>query len=140
MNEQIAIYGIKFACKKLNILEPVIEFYENFESHQHITSMYLPESNTIIFNRKWVDEAEISEVLLVSFHESRHAYQKRQIDLLNSGMNYDEVKKNICIWDTEFKCYSQPKSDGIDIEYLNQEIEKDAVDFSNRLLNEINDK
>jgi hypothetical protein len=65
------------------------------------------------------------EVLKCAFHETRHAYQKACIDfpeLITSDVSKDIIE----VWKKEFYDYLDPRFDG----YFEQEIEKDAIKFS----------
>lgn len=99
--------------------------------------MYLPDLKKILFNEDWLLIANWLEVIKTAFHETRHAYQHYCI-LTNSR----ESKATISIWKQEFEHYFQPnngKQSSNDINYLQQRIEEDAVNFSNvqidRLIN-----
>ena len=129
--QRFAEIGIQIAAKALNI-DPIpilftsIEYLEN----RSITAMYLPGKNIIIYNEKWLKQAPLMEIFLTAIHETRHAFQKLQIDALK--MNKNQVPEEIVsCWEKEFDHYHQARGDTLnDYDYLNQEIEKDAIAFS----------
>lgn len=131
MQRRIAQYGVAYASKELGI--PLLEV--NFVSSEllgktTITAMFLPDQNRILFNLDWLLEATPEEVLLTAFHETRHAYQKNQIEAMTAGKNI-ESSEVIWKWKTDFEKYhraSDSRTD--DPEYLGQEIETDARQFS----------
>ena len=131
MFETEATYAVAIASKLLGIMKVDVEFVSaDFLKSKTITSMYLPDHNMILFNQDWLAVAKLEEVILTAFHETRHAYQKAQID----GVPNPRQKENpetIAIWNSEFQKYYRPSDDYVDDpEYLEQEIEKDAIAFS----------
>lgn len=99
--------------------------------------MYLPDHNLILFNQDWLSVAKLEEVLWTAFHEIRHAYQKAQIDGIQN-LKQNESPETIAKWEQEFDAYYQPSDEyQDDPRYLVQEIEKDAITFSQMYLRKI---
>lgn len=138
MFETEAVYAVSIASKILEIEKPEVDFVDSeFLHSSSITSMYVPNHNLILFNQDWLSVAKLDEVVLTAFHETRHAYQKAQID----GIPYLKQKENpetIAKWKQEFDAYYRPSDEYVDDpEYLEQEIEKDAIAFSQMWLRKI---
>lgn len=135
--EKIIEYGILIASKELCI-KPIgyaIDQEEVLKS-KDLTGLYVPNEEILIFNSDWIEEANINDILLVVFHEMRHYYQHRQIDLLSKGLNLNEDRRAVDRWMKEFDKYKSPFINN-QIQYLGQEIEKDAIEFSKELLNKV---
>jgi hypothetical protein len=135
MFETEAGYAVAIASKILEIEKPEIDFVNSEFLHgKSITSMYIPTHNLILFNQDWLVVAKVEEVILTSFHETRHAYQKVQIDgqLI---LKQNEKPETIAKWRKEFEKYYRPSDQYLDDpEYLEQEIEKDASEFSHKAI------
>ena len=131
MFETEAIYSVTIATKLLGISKVDIEFVDSeFLKGKTITSMYLPDYNLILFNQDWLATARLEEVILTAFHETRHAYQKAQIEGV-LYINKREKPETVMKWKQEFEKYYRPSNEYQDDPgYLNQEIEKDAIGFS----------
>lgn len=74
------------------------------------------------------------EVALTALHETRHAYQKANIDFPEYFIG-KESKQTIKQWKEDFENYNRPHENNID-EYASQSIEKDAIDFSWKIITE----
>lgn len=131
MFETIIIKSVAYASKMLGINKVDVEFVSrDFIGGKTITSMYLPEHNLILFNQDWLTIAKLEDVILTAFHETRHAYQKSQIDGVPNLIS-NELQDTIKIWKTEFENYYKPNDEIVnELKYVEQEIEKDAVRFS----------
>lgn len=131
MFETEANYAVAIASKLLGIRKVDVDFVDSeFLKGKTIASIYLPDHDLILFNQDWLSVAKIEEVILTAFHETRHAYQKAQIDGV-PNLRQKENSETIAKWDGEFRKYYRP-TDAFqdDPEYLEQEIEKDAIAFS----------
>lgn len=126
MNKKdIAILGVQIASKELDLSEIEIEFKDNaFFYNPDINAMFIQSTYTIVFNNDWIEQAHELEILKCAFHETRHAYQRACIDFPDV-MNHDD-EKVVAKWKEEFELYKDPNSNM----YLEQKIEKDAVHFS----------
>ena len=135
--EKIIEYGILIASKELGIkpIDYAIDQEEVLKS-KDLTGLYVPNEEILIFNSDWIEEANINDILLVVFHEMRHYYQHKQIDLLNKGINLNEDRLVVDRWKIEFDKYKSPFIDDQKA-YLEQEVEKDAIMFSKELLNKV---
>jgi hypothetical protein len=99
--------------------------------------MYLPNHDLILFNQDWLSVAKLDEVILTAFHETRHAYQKAQIEGI-PNLRQIENPETIAKWKQEFEQYYRPSDDYQDDPgYSEQEIEKDAIEFSQMWLRKI---
>ena len=138
MFETEAIYAVAIASKLLEIEKPEVDFVNSEFLHgRSITSMFVPSHNLILFNQDWLSIAKIEEVILTAFHETRHAYQKAQIDG-DPNLRQKENSETIAKWKQEFEMYYRPSDEyQDDPEYLRQEIEKDAIGFSQICLREL---
>jgi hypothetical protein len=136
--ETEANYAVAIASKLLGIRKVEVEFVDSeFLKGKTITSMYLPDYNLILFNQDWLSVAKFEEVILTAFHETRHAYQKAQIDGI-PNLKQSEEPETIAKWKHEFEEYYRPSEDyQDDSEYLEQEIEKDAIAFSHLFLRQL---
>lgn len=103
---------------------------QSFFRNKDTNATFLQEGYYIVFNSDWICDANELEILKCSFHETRHAYQRACIDF--PQFIYDDPKQ-VERWKTEFENYKQPGHD----DYLNQEIEKDAIAFSNKLIKDV---
>ena len=91
---------------------------------RNINCIFLKYEYVIAFNEKWLTNARVLEIIKISFHEARHAFQRTVIsnpysvkEILNPGM----LKQ----WKYEFENYKQTTGHiDSDCEYLEQEIEK----------------
>jgi len=138
MNKRVARFGVTFASKELGIHPSKVDFVPSVLFGQTtITAMYLPDHNTILFNENWLEGAKPEEVLMTAFHETRHAYQKSQIDGMYNLIQ-NEGPETIAKWKHEFELYYRPTDEyRNDPGYLEQEIEKDAIAFSQMWLRKI---
>lgn len=130
-------YGIMIAANELKIepMDYAID-YDGVLKDKDLTGLFNPDKSLIFINGDWLETANYNEILLVVFHEMRHYYQKKQIDLLSNGLCISENNKEVEIWRKEFKKYHNPFKSSQDI-YVNQEIEKDAIEFSCCLIKKI---
>jgi len=138
--EKETLYAVGIASKILGIVMPDVDFVDSeILKGKTITSMYLPDHNLILFNQDWLSVAKLEEVILTAFHETRHAYQKAQID----GVPNPSQKENpetITKWKSEFQKYYRPSDEyQDDPAYLKQEIEKDAITFSRMCLRKLDE-
>lgn len=136
--EQLAIpyYGVQIAAKLLEIPAPQITYISQSQlPNPTITAMYLQETKEIIVNEDWVLQANWLEVIATSFHECRHAYQHYCVST-SSKEDKDTRDK----WAAELSTYFQPNADKpqeLDIDYLQQSIEKDARRYTNLAIKEL---
>lgn len=125
--------GVEIASKELGISGIDIKFRnKSFFPNPFVNAMFLYKSYTIVFNIDWLEQANEFEILKCAFHEVRHAYQRMCIDFpeyIQTNVGYNILE----IWRQEFKDYQNPNSES----YLKQEIEKDAIEFSESFLKEI---
>ncbi|MDD3123124.1 MAG: hypothetical protein PHC62_06415 [Candidatus Izemoplasmatales bacterium] len=73
--------------------------------------------------------------MVTALHETRHAYQKANIDSPEYFVGR-ESKETIKQWKKDFDIYIPSKNAEEDIEYLIQSIEIDAIAFAHKYLNE----
>jgi len=136
-NDTLIRYGILIAAKELNI-EP-IDFaidQNGILKEKDLSSLYDPIGEFIILSEEWINGATDAEILLVLFHEMRHHYQNLQIKLFDKDSSIVIEKDIIKEWKKEFDSYKKPFEVN-QKEYINQAIERDAVDFSRNLLNKV---
>lgn len=129
--EQFALpyYGVQIAAKLLEIPAPQITYISQSQlPNPTITAMYLQKTKEIIFNEDWVLQANWLEVIATSFHECRHAYQHYCV--ATSSREDKDVRDK---WASELSSYFQPNADKpqeLDIDYLQQDIEIDAIAYT----------
>jgi len=136
-NDTLIRYGILIAAKELNI-DP-IDFaidQDGILKEKDLSSLYDPIDEFIILSEKWIDNATDAEILLVVFHEMRHHYQNLQIKLYDKDLSLELDETVVKEWKKEFGTYKKPYEVNQE-EYINQDIEIDAVEFSKNLLNRI---
>lgn len=127
----IAKLGVQIASKELGISEIEIIFKDSvFFYNPDINAMFIQKTYTILFNSDWIQNAHELEILKCAFHETRHAYQRACIDFPEI-IKHDE--KEVGVWKKEFEEYKNPNFNG----YLDQEIEKDAIQFSKKMIKKL---
>jgi len=134
-NYQVAINGTGLAARILDIETPHVQFFYNRDmTEKGINSIFLKEEFIIAFNEEWIKQANPTEIQVTCFHESRHAFQWECIKGEYQGeQNIDPSL--VQIWKKEMSDYTQPTR--IDIpeeDYLNQEIEIDAIAFAHKMM------
>ena len=134
--ETTIVKSVANASKMLGIKKVDVDFVSsNFIGGKTITSMYLPDHNLILFNQDWLTIAKLEDVIMTTFHETRHAYQKSQIDGIPNDIN-NELQEAIKIWEIQFENYFKPNDESdTEPKYVEQKIVKDAVGYSGSLLN-----
>ena len=135
-NINTALIGIQAASKILNITPPDVYFASDFPNPE-ISSIYRHEDNEIIFNEHWINRSNELEILVIAFHETRHAYQHHCIKT-KSREDIDRIK----VWEKEFNQYKSPSGKNApksDIDYLKQFIEMDAIAFAYQQMKELFD-
>lgn len=134
MKEKIARYGVDYASKKLGLSEIEVHFRpQSFFKNKDVNATFLQEGYFIVISSEWLKTANELEILKCTFHETRHAYQRACIDF--PEIIYHDPKV-VEVWLKEFDDYKRPGHD----HYLNQEIEKDAITFSEKLINDMINK
>lgn len=135
-NFEVAITGVKMACKILEIPEPKIYFIDDeLMNSKKISALFRRNEYEIFFNEKLLIKAEWIEVIVTAFHESRHAYQWYSIE-----NDKNEAPETLKKWKSEFEGYTtiSGKNNPLsDIDYLKQDIEIDAIRFCHFKINEL---
>jgi hypothetical protein len=131
---EVCYYGVNIAAKQLAIPVPEIKLIAKTElPNPTITAMYLPSLKCIILNEEWLMTTNWLEIVATCFHECRHAYQHHCIETASR-----EEIATLQQWKREFAFYFQPtyrKNQVIDIDYLRQSIEIDAVAYAHYQMN-----
>lgn len=138
-NDTLIRYGILIAAKELNI-EP-IDFaidQNGILKEKDLSSLYDPIDEFIILSEEWINGATDAEILLVVFHEMRHHYQNLQIKLYDKDLSLELDETVVKEWKKEFGTYKKPYEVNQEI-YTNQNIERDAVNFSTSLIKNLSD-
>lgn len=73
-----------------------------------------------------------AEIFVAALHETRHAYQKANIDFPQYFTGC-ESKETIQKWKANFENYTKPNGEN-DEHYLTQAIEKDAIEYSKKVM------
>lgn len=135
-NYEVAEAGVLLSSRLLDIKGLNIDFIEHkVFPNNDICAMFLKEKFLIIFNKEWIRKSSHLDIMLASFHEVRHAYQYLQI-IKKSSTKYKEDETLIKRWRDEFISYNQPKSNN-DLQYLQSDIEIDAIAFAALLTKKI---
>lgn len=133
---QIVLIAVKIASKQLDISVPdVVYLRSNQLPSSTISAMYIRESKTIVINNDWLHDSDLVEILAICFHECRHAYQHYCV-VTQTGEDISTRSR----WAAELSSYYQPDTNNLqemDTNYLHQSIERDAVEFSYKLLRQL---
>ena len=137
-NFEAALIGVQAVSKILKIKEPNRYFNKSSDfSNPNISSFYHKSTNSIVFNEDWAAQVDELEIIVTSFHETRHAYQYHCIKT-----NSIEDEETIKIWKREFEGYNKPSNTNdskYDESYLKQVIEIDAIAFACQQMKELFD-
>ena len=79
----------------------------------------------------WFEQASCEQVLITIFHELRHFYQHKQIYKCD-GKKKSTILFTINKWKHNFENNIIPNGKN-DYEYLRQDIEKDAIKYSQKM-------
>lgn len=134
MKRETARLGVIYASNKLGLEDGIEVLYRDrdFFQFDHQGAIFIPATYTIIFNIDWLNSIHDEEILRCAFHETRHAYQRACIDFPDM-MVLDVEEETVKKWKFEFDNYTHDESKGYDF----QELEKDANEFADRLLLEL---
>ncbi len=134
-NYDIAEKAVIKASEFLEIEIPeIVHFTSDDADKRNINSIFFPENYSVAFNKKWLTDASPENILISSFHECRHAFQWSVVSNKYKG-NRQVSKSIVKQWKADFDNYVQTTGNiANDMDYLKQEIEKDAIAFSNELL------
>ena len=131
MKLKIARFGVEYASRRLGLSELEVHFKpQSFFGCNQTNATFLSDGYYIVFSSDWLETANELEILKCAFHETRHAYQRACIDY--PKLIYHDPKV-VEVWLREFDDYKRPGHD----HYLKQEIEKDAIAFSDKLINDM---
>lgn len=134
MNKSIAKQAVEYASSILELSDIEVHFKpQDFFPNKDVNAMFIPNGYYIVFNEDWLKNANELEVMKCGFHETRHAYQRACIDFPEI-MKHEAIE--VEIWKKEFEQYKNPNFN----EYLDQEIEKDAINFSVKMINKIQEE
>src|SRR5690554_2064939 len=135
-NLDAAILGVKLTSKILEIPEPKVFFVDDNNINKNmITGIFIYDDYEILFNESWVLNSEWIEIMVTAFHETRHAYQCYSIK-----HNKNEDKITLENWKNDFENYktaSGTNNPKLDIDYLTQTIELDAIKFTHYKIKEL---
>ena len=134
MKKETARLGVIYASNKLGLEDGIEVLYRDrdFFQFDHQGAIFIPATYTIVFNTDWLNSIHDEEILRCAFHETRHAYQRACIDFPDM-MVLDVEEETVKKWKFEFDNYTHDESKGYDF----QELEKDANEFADRLLLEL---
>lgn len=134
-NKQKAIKSVELASRILGLSEVLVKFKpESAFLNSEINAIFDDKYYIIYFNETWLNKASANEIMVTALHETRHAYQKANIDFPEFFVGR-ESKKTIRQWKRCFDIYQMPsKNNENDAKYLNQEIEKDAIAYAKQVL------
>ncbi|MFH5880869.1 hypothetical protein [Liberiplasma polymorphum] len=132
-NKTIAIKMVDYASTLLGLSDIEVFFKSgDFFPHKDVNSMFIDNYYAVVFNEEWLETANYAEIFVASLHETRHAYQKANIDFPEFFIGR-ESKETIEKWKANFENYIKPNGEN-DKHYLDQAIEKDAIEYSKKIM------
>lgn len=133
--KEIIKLGIEMASKLLDVKEPNVSYLPiRKATNQDVSAVYIPETNTISYNKTWLDQSSEVDILAATFHEVRHAYQYEMEKAMLKGKEVAEIEL-VKKWKEERSLYQVPLiGKHPQVHYLNQEIEIDAVAFAHLVM------
>jgi hypothetical protein len=135
IKQQIAIKMVQYASDILGLSEIEVHFKpKSFFHYDEVSAIFNEKLYYIIFNEDWMALALPEEIVLTAFHETRHAYQKANIDFPQFFVG-KETEETINQWKKDFENYNKPHEHNLS-DYASQSIEKDATDFAWKVINE----
>lgn len=136
-NKRIARAFVHLMKKSMGIDELKIAFVNRIHFIAlDVTAAFDPDTNTIIVNEGWLSGADGFRIALTISHDSRRAYQLAEINVTDPTEN-KEPPKRVKKWKKEFNDYMFPTDDPYDLSCIKQDIEIDAIAFSNLITMEI---
>jgi hypothetical protein len=127
--EEFGYYAMLYGCEDLG-LDPVeiVLFTGFFMGNPEINAVAKMKDRKIAIQEDWFEQASYDEIALTIFHELRHFFQQKVIFEYNVKRGC-VISYTIDKWKKNFANNIVPV--GInDLEYLEQDIEKDAYDYS----------
>ena len=136
---QIATKMVQYASDILGLSEIEVHFKpKSFFHYEEVSAIFNEKLYYIIFNEDWMAVALPEEIVLTALHETRHAYQKANIDFPQFFVG-KETEETINQWKKDFENYNKPHEYNLS-DYASQPIEKDATEFAwNFISNYINE-
>ncbi|MFH2116725.1 MAG: hypothetical protein ABII85_01635 [Bacillota bacterium] len=132
-----AIDSVELASRILGLSEILVKFKpESAFLNSEINAVFDDKYYIIYFNETWLSKASADEIMVTALHETRHAYQKANIDFPEFFVGR-ESKETISEWKKDFENYKPSKNAEVDIEYLTQSIEIDAIAFAHCKMNDL---
>lgn len=130
---------VQYASDILGLSEIEVHFKpKSFFHYEEVSAIFNEKLYYIIFNEDWMAGALPEEIVLTALHETRHAYQKANIDFPQFFVG-KETEETINQWKKDFENYNKPHEYNLS-EYASQTIEKDATEFAwNFISNYINE-
>lgn len=126
---QIALKMVQYASEILGLSDIEIHFKpKSFFHYEEVSAIFHDKLYYIIFNEDWLNDALPEEVVVTALHETRHAYQKANIDFPQFFIG-KESEQTISQWKKDFENYNKPYEHNLN-EYVSQSIEKDATEFA----------
>jgi len=117
-------------CSQILKMSPIKLKFLTFEDASDVFAAFDATKNRIIIDASWAKEATIIEIIVAVAHEMRHAYQLKQINILNRNKKPAEPKNVVQQWYKDFENYVFPKTEALDAQYITSPIEIDALAFS----------
>ncbi len=135
-----AIGSVEFASNLLGLRELLVDFRpENFFLNPDINAVFDDKNYIICFNETWLCKASADEIMVTAFHETRHAYQKANIDFPEFFVERESIE-TVRQWKIDFDNY-KPAHDLKNLEgkleYLTQSIELDAIAYTHYQMNKL---
>ncbi len=76
-----SVDSVALASRILGLSEILVEFKPSSSfSHPEINAVFDDKFYIIYFNEAWISQATPEEIMVTALHETRHAYQKANIE------------------------------------------------------------
>ena len=126
--EALAREVVEYGSAELGLSDIIVMFKsEDVFAHPGVEAVFEPNMYVICFNVDWMEDASYEDVIRVALHETRHAYQKANIDFPEHFIGCED-NNTVDAWKKAMREYSVPYGDYED--YNNQILEKDANEFA----------
>ena len=111
----------------------VVAEYIGDGAFYNIETAFVVKENTLYANMNWLSQTPVPEVKYTVWKETRHFYQKQQIDAFEKGLPVMEDLNTLDDWVSEYETYI-PKTPITENRHYNQKIQLDAHTFAAALM------
>ena len=99
----------------------------------NIETAFVVKDNKLIANLNWISQTPEPEIKYTIWKETRHFYQKQQVEAFQQGMPVIEELPTLEDWESEYKTYI-PKTPITEARHYSQKIQLDAHTFAAALM------